>query len=175
MRLTPLRWYKPVDSNDPSIVGLLRSLRCSGRKNTWFHCPIVDGATRSIFGNFSAQLATVTNIRRTAAGSCSFQHFRNLAQSWQYTLFNQLSNVSDCYANRPCACKWGLTLELLLSVAGYGGHPLPFRSITECLRGLVSLYEHPIIASVRVLTVSSTVKSGYQAPVFEGCLFSRRC
>ena len=51
----------------------------------------------------------------------------------------------------------GLTLEPHFSVAGYGGPRLPFRGITEYLCGLVSVYERPIIAGVRVLIVYSTI------------------
>ena len=40
-------------------------------------------------------------------------------------------------------------------VAGYGRLHLPFSGITQYLRGLVSLYERPIIAGVRILIVSS--------------------
>ena len=36
-----------------------------------------------------------------------------------------------------------------------GGLRLLFRGITEYLRGLVSVYERPIIAGVRILIVSS--------------------
>ena len=50
-----------------------------------------------------------------------------------------------------------MTLELHFSVAGYGGLRLPFRGITEYLRGLVSVYERPIIAGIRALIVSSTL------------------
>ena len=49
-------------------------------------------------------------------------------------------------------------LELHFSVAGYGGLRLPFRGITEYLRGLVSVYERPIMAGVRILIVSSTTQ-----------------
>ena len=48
-----------------------------------------------------------------------------------------------------------MTIELHFSVAGYGGLHLPFSGITQYLRGLVSVYERPIIAGVRILIVSS--------------------
>ena len=46
-------------------------------------------------------------------------------------------------------------IELHFSVAGYGGLHLPFSGITQYLRGLVSVYERPIIAGVRILIISS--------------------
>ena len=59
----------------------------------------------------------------------------------------------------------GFTLELHFSVAGYGGLRLPFRGKTEYLRGLVSVYERPIIAGVRVLIVCS-IEEGFKTPYF---------
>ena len=47
----------------------------------------------------------------------------------------------------------GLTLELHFSVAGYGGHRLPFHGITVYLHGLVSVFKRPIVAGSRVWTV----------------------
>ena len=112
--------------------------------------------------------ATVTNIRRAAAGSCSFPivqkscrellQKRNRKRRPKIHYFSRLSNVSDCYANRPQR-KRGLTLELHFSVAGCGRFRLPFRGTTEYMRGLVSVYECPIIAGVRVLIVSSRLIS----------------
>ena len=69
--------------------------------------------------------------------------------------FIRLSYGPKCYVNRPYR-KRGLTIELHFSVAGYGGLHLPFSGITQYLRGLVSVYERPIIAGVRILIVSST-------------------
>ena len=67
---------------------------------------------------------------------------------------SRLSNVSDSYANLPWR-KRGLTLQLHFSVAGYGRLRLSFHGITEYLRGLVSVYERPIIAGVQLLMVYS--------------------
>ena len=48
-------------------------------------------------------------------------------------------------------------IKLRFSVTGYGGLHLPFSGITHYLRGLVSAYEHTIIAGVRILIVSSSM------------------
>ena len=50
-----------------------------------------------------------------------------------------------------------MTIELHFLVAEYGGLHLPFRGITQYLRGLASVYERLIIAGVRILIVSSTI------------------
>ena len=41
-----------------------------------------------------------------------------------------------------------MTIELHFSVAGYGGFHLPFSGIAQYLRGLVFVYERPIIANI---------------------------
>ena len=69
---------------------------------------------------------------------------------------SRLSNVSDCYANRPQR-KRGLTLEVHFSVIGKGGLRLPFHGITGYLHGLVSVYERPIIAGGRVWMIYSSI------------------
>ena len=48
-------------------------------------------------------------------------------------------------------------LELHFSVAGYGGICLSFRGITEYLRDLVSVYERPIIAGIRVWIAETVI------------------
>ena len=108
-----------------------------------------------------------TNIRRAAAGSCSLP---TVLKSCQELLqkgsrkrrpkthyFIRLSYGPKLYVNRPLH-KRRLTIELHFSVAGYGGLHLPFSGITQYLRGLVFVYERPIIAGVRTSITSSTTR-----------------
>ena len=107
-----------------------------------------------------------TNIRRAAARSrsCSLptvlKSCRELLQKGSRKrrpkthYFIRLSYGPKLYVNHPLH-KRGLTIELHFSVAGYGGRHLPFSGITQYLRGLVSVYERPIIAGVRTSITSS--------------------
>ena len=55
------------------------------------------------------------------------------------TMFYQIVEWSEIVQRR-------LTIELHVSVTGYGGVHFPFSGITQYLRGLVSVYECPIVA-----------------------------
>ena len=110
------------------------------QKNTQIHCPIIDAAPKA---------ATVTNIRRAVAGSCSFPTVQKSCQELlqkgnrkRRPKIHYFSRLSPSYAISPIAQA---TLELHFSVARYGGLRLSFHDITEYLRGLVSLYDRPII------------------------------
>ena len=115
----------------------------------------------------------MTNIRHAVAGSCSFPTVQKSCQELlqkenrkrrpKIHYFSRLSNVSDSYAISPIAQA---TLELHFSVTGYGGLRLSFRAITKYLRGLVSVYERPIIAGVQLVMVySSYLRASYLATV----------
>ena len=109
----------------------------------------------------------MANISRTAPGSCSFPAVKKICndllqktnRKWhpKITHFSPLSNVSDCCANH----MWELMLKLQISVTRYGGLRLPFCGITEYLHGLVSMYEHPIVATVQVLIFILHMKKIY--------------
>ena len=111
-----------------------------------------------------------TNIRRAVAGSCSLptvlKSCRELLQKGSRKrrpkthYFIRLSYGPKLYVNHPLH-KRGLTIELHFSVAGYGGRHLPFSGITQYLRGLVSVYERPIIAGVRT-SITSSMKAKKQ-------------
>ena len=64
--------------------------------------------------------------------------------------------ISEVHESRTIVSCSGIDARAPLSAAGYSGLCLPFRGITEYLYGLLSVYEHPIIAGVRVLIIYST-------------------
>ena len=73
-KLIPLRCWQPAHSNDINIVGLICSLGCPQWKTTKIYYPIIWGSNPlNIRQHPSAsEAATTTNIKRAAAGSCSF-------------------------------------------------------------------------------------------------------
>ena len=78
----PLHWSRPAHSYDTNIVGIICSWGCPRGKNTKIYCPVIEGVTHSTFQQhtLAPKVATATNIRSTAGGSCSFPMVKKSCQ-----------------------------------------------------------------------------------------------
>ena len=152
-----------MDSNDTSTVCLLHSWGCPLRNNTkitlsdhWLSNPTQFSATplsaQGSYGDeYQACSSRVLQLSNSAEILLRVASEREQEAPSKNTLFSPIIEWSEILRWLPLAQAG---IDDRAPFFRYGGLHLPFSGITQ--RGLVSVYERPIIAGVRILIVSST-------------------